>query len=238
MDDLLTYELSERIATVTLDDGKANVMSIRMLQALDGALARAQADQAAVVLTGRPGMFSGGFDLNVFKQGNAQQQYQMLEAGARITEKLLSFPLPVVAACTGHAIAMGVFLLLSTDVRLGADLPGARIQVNEVQIGLTLPRFAIEVCRQRLAPSHLSVAAVTALPYAPAQALAAGFFDELVAPEALAASARASAARLLQLHAQAFAATKLRLRKATLEALHLAIREDTADWASRFGVSG
>lgn len=235
MDNLLTYSLSEGIATVTLDDGKANVMSLRMLQALGAALDRALVDKAAVVLTGRAGMFSGGFDLGVFKQGDAQQQYQMLEAGARITEKMLSFPLPLVAACSGHAIAMGVFLLLSADVRLGVDTSGTRLQANEVQIGLTLPRFAIEVCRQRLSPAHLNLTAVTARPYAPHEAVEAGFLDQVVPADDLATAARAAAARLLQLNLPAFTATKLRLRQPMLAALHNAIREDTTEWAARFG---
>jgi enoyl-CoA hydratase len=121
-----------------MDDGNANVMSVQMLQALNAALDRAQTDKAVVVLTGRQGMFSGGFDLAVFK-GDPDEQLRMLQAGALLTEGLLSFALPVLAACTGHAIAIGAFLALSTDVRIGVD-QGARIQVNEVQIGLTLPR--------------------------------------------------------------------------------------------------
>ncbi len=165
MDNLLSYSLSEGIATVTLDDGKANVMSLRMLQALDAALRRAAADKGGGGAERPAGHVSGGFDLNVFKQGSPRDQYQMLEAGARITEAMLSFPLPLVVACTGHAIAMGVFLLLSADVRLGWDTPGTRLQANEVQIGLTLPRFAIEVCRQRLSPAHLNLTAITARPY-------------------------------------------------------------------------
>ena len=151
MQELVSYRLGDGIATVTMDDGKANVMSLRMLQALNGALDRAEADLATVVLTGRPGMFSGGFDLAVFKT-DPQALFAMLEAGARLTERALVFPRPIVAACSGHAIAMGAFLLLSTDVRIGIDAD-ARIQVNEVQIGLSLPRFAIEVCRQRLTPA-------------------------------------------------------------------------------------
>lgn len=85
----------------------------------------------------------------------------MLKAGAEMTERLLTFPYPVGAVCTGHAIAMGAFLLLSADYRIGTN-PEAKIQVNEVLIGLTLPHFAIEVCRQRLTPAHFSLAATTA----------------------------------------------------------------------------
>ncbi len=230
MEALVGYAFSDGVATVTMDDGKANVMSVRMLQALNAALDRAQADQGVVVLTGRPGMFSGGFDLAVFK-GDPEEQFRMLEAGALLTERLLSFPLPILAACTGHAIAMGAFVLLSTDVRIGVD-QGARIQVNEVQIGL--PRFAIEVARQRLAPAYLNVAAITAEPYSAPQAVAAGFLDEIVPAEMLAAAARGRALRLRKLHAESFTATKLRLRRQALDALRAAIRDDVADWSTRF----
>ena len=232
MSTLVNYTLDEGIATLTMDDGKANVMSVAMLQALNDALDCAQADDAAVLLVGREGMFSGGFDLGVFKR-DQDELFRMLEAGALITERLLSYPKPVVAACTGHAIAMGAFLMLCADVRIGVD-SGARFQANEVQIGLTLPHFAIEVCRQRLAPAHLNLVAGTAQPYAPAQAVVAGLLDEVVPAASLMAVARERMAHLLKLHAQAFAATKLRLRAGTLLALRAAIDADLADWRARF----
>ena len=231
--DTLTYTLDDGLAVVAMDDGKANVMSLAMLQALSAALDRAEAEAGAVLLTGRAGMFSGGFDLAVFKAEPAAQ-LQMLEAGARLTEKLLSFPRPVVAACTGHAVAMGSFVLLSTDVRIGVD-QGARIQVNEVQIGMTVPHFAIEVCRQRLAPAHFNMAVGTAESYAPQQAVAAGFLDEVVPADTLAAVARERARRLLNLHPGAFTATKARMRSTTLASVRAAIDADLADWAARIG---
>jgi enoyl-CoA hydratase len=229
----LQYELVDGIATLTLDDGKANVMSVAMLTALHEALARAESEQAMVVIRGRPGMFSGGFDLSVFKR-DRKELFQMLKLGADLTERLLSFPLPVVAVCTGHAIAMGVFLLLSADVRLGIQAD-AKVQANEVQIGLTLPHFAIAVCRQRLAPAHFNQAAITAHPYDPPQALAAGFLDELATPEALPAALKRRTDHLRSLNREAFTTTKLRLRAPALAALREAIARDVADWSGRFG---
>jgi enoyl-CoA hydratase len=234
MDAPLTYELNAGIATITMDDGKANAMNLRMLQGLGAALDRAQADKAVVVLQGRAGMFSGGFDLAVFKKGDVNEMRQMLEAGARLTERLLSHPQPVLAVCTGHAIALGAFLLLSADVRIGPD-QGFSIQANEVQIGMTLPQFAIEVCRQRLAPAHFGLVTTTAQAYSSQQAVAAGFLDEIVPAESLAAAAQAQAARLQKLHAQAFTASKLRVRRATLAAMQQAIQEDCAEWAALAG---
>jgi enoyl-CoA hydratase len=232
MDEPLKVQRHDGVTTITMDDGKANVMSVRMLQSLHRALQQAQQDDSTVVLTGRAGMFSGGFDLAVFKR-DPTETLLMLTEGARLTERLLSFPRPVLAVCTGHAIAMGAFILLCADVRIGVD-HGPRLQANEVQIGMTLPRFAIEVMRQRLSPAQLQLAAVTALPYSPLQAVAAGFLDELTPVSGLAESARIQLERLGKLDPKAFAATKQRLREATLTALHHAIHADIADWTARF----
>src|SRR5260370_10830717 len=102
------YQLKNSIATVTIDDGKVNVMSVAMLSALNDALDRAAADRAVVVLTGRPAVFSAGFDLPVLTAGSADAR-TMVKMGFEFAHRILSFPMPVVAACSGHAIAMGVF---------------------------------------------------------------------------------------------------------------------------------
>lgn len=232
MSDLVTFDVTDGIARISLDDGKANVMSVRMLAAINAALDRAQAEKAVVVLCGRAGMFSGGFDLNVFKT-NPLESVQMLESGARLALRLLSHPQPVLAACTGHAVAMGCFLLLGCDYRIGVD-QGARIHAIEVQIGMTLPRFAIELCRQRLAPAHFSLACTTAWPYAPRQAMEAGFLDEIAPAHELAARVQERAVYLSKLHQEAFAATKKRLKQPVVDALEAAIRSDVLDWSARF----
>ena len=233
MPGLVSYELTDGVATLTMDDGKANAMGALMLEALNAALDRAESDGAVVVLSGRPGMFSGGFDLATFKRSPAEIR-QMLEGGARLTQRLLSFPRPVLAACTGHAVAMGAFVLLSADLRIGVDA-SARIQVNEVQIGMTVPRFALEVCRHRLTPAHMQAAVLTARPHTPQQAVEAGFLDAVVPAQTLAAAAREAAAKLATLHAESFAATKLRLHQRVLASLRDAIRDDMAEWTDRFG---
>ena len=136
-----TYELRGRIATITIDDGKVNAFSITMLQALHRALDQAESDGAVVVLEGRDGCFSAGFDLKVFA-GEPERVLEMLTLGATLAERLLSFPTPVVVACTGHAIAAGSFLPLAADARIGADGP-FQIGLSEVRIGMTVPWFAI-----------------------------------------------------------------------------------------------
>ena len=232
MSELVRYSRSEAVSTIVMDDGKMNVMSPQMLQALNSALDRAQADKTVVLLTGRENVWSAGFDLTVFKQGKARQ-IEMLRGGAETAERLLSFPAPVLAACGGHAIAMGAFLLLSADVRIGVSNGSSKICVNEVQIGMTVPRFATEVCRQRLAPAHFNRAVLTAEPYDPQKAVEAGFLDYLVPATELMSAAGAKAEMLSKLVRESHVATKLRARDGTLKALRRAIEADIADWESR-----
>lgn len=217
----VTYELEGRIATITMDDGGVNVFSIPLLRRLHEAFDEAERHGAVVVLTGREGYFSAGFDLSVLR-GERPQIIEILTLGATLAERVLSFPTPVVVACTGHAYPAGAFLLLSADLRLGADGP-FRIGLNEVRIGMTVPWFAIEIARQRLHPAHFDRAVVSATMYSPVDAVTAGFLDRVVAPGALTSASLEAAAVLAELDPGAHAATKLRARAGALQAVRSAI---------------
>jgi enoyl-CoA hydratase len=195
-----------------MDDGKANVISPAMLEELFAALDRAEGDGAVVVITGRSQTFSGGFDLRC----PPEQAAEMIGGGARLAERLLSFPHPVVAACNGNAIAMAAFMLLSSDHRVGAAGP-FRIGLNEVVIGLTLPWFGISIARHRLAGPYYDRCAVTGAMLGPEEAVAAGFLDRVVEPDALRAAALESAEELKKLDRTAHRATKLRVRAQVLD---------------------
>ena len=222
----VSYQLQDGAATITLDDGKVNVLSRQVLRDIDRALDRAAADGAVVVLTGRPGVFSAGFDLRVLRAGGTEAP-ALVRAGFELAARLLSFPRSVVIACTGHAIAMGAFLLLSGDYRIGTAGP-CKITANEVAIGLTMPRPAVEICRQRLTPAHFTRAVVNAEVYAPDTAVSAGFLDHVTGQAQLTDAARDAARQLRTLDADAYAATKLRARDTTLAALRAAIDSDYA----------
>jgi enoyl-CoA hydratase len=179
------------------------------------------------VLTGRSGIFSAGFDLKALRSGGADA-VQMLKGGFELAERLLSFPTPVLVACPGHAIAMGSFLVLSADYRIGVS-GDFRITANEVAIGLTMPRAAIEICRQRLAPAQFNRAVVLAEVFSPEEAVSAGFLDQVVEPAQLSAAAAAAAQQLATLDLDAHLSTKQRVRSALLRELRVAIEEDDAD---------
>ncbi len=222
------YDLADGVAQITLDDGKANVLSPAMLAAVDEGLDRAEADGAgAVVLAGRDGIWSGGFDLATLR-GGGEASLGMLFSGFELSFRLLSFGVPVVIACTGHAVAMGSFLLLSGDYRVGADGP-FRIVANEVAIGLPMPRAALEICRQRLTPAAFSRAMILAEVHDPAAGLAAGFLDRLAPPDQVVTVARELATGFTQLDRRAHAITKARARAQALTAMRQAIEADRAE---------
>lgn len=229
MEKAVTYERRDSVATITMDDGKVNALSLGMLRQVNEALDEASSDRATVVLTGRPGIFSAGFDLGVLRKGG-KDALSMVKSGFELAERMLSFPAPVVVACSGHAVAMGSFLVLSADYRIGVS--GAfRITANEVAIGLTMPRAAIEVCRQRLAPAHFNRAVILADVFSPEEAVAAGFLDQLVAPPELSQTSGEVAQRLAALDLDAHLSTKLRARATVLRDLRAAIERDDADLA-------
>jgi len=217
MADLVTYTLDERVATIAMDDGKANALSIDMLNELLVALDQAERDEAVVVLTGREGRFSAGFDLKVFAE-QPERIVEMLRLGADFSERVLGFPTPVVVAANGHAIAAGSFALLAADVRIGTEGP-FKIGLNEVKIGLTVPLYVIALAKHRLHPAHFSGAVVNATMYSPQDAIAAGYLDRVVDARELRDASLAAAKELAGLNADAHKATKLRVRGDALKEL-------------------
>ncbi len=223
----VTYVLADSVAWITMDDGKVNALSPSMLGELNAAFDRAESDQVVVVLSGRPGTFSAGFDLTVL-QGGGPDAVPMLQSGFKLAERMLSFPTPIVVACPGHAVAMGVFLVLSADFRIGVTGP-FRITANEVAIGLTMPRAAVEICRQRLAPAQFNRAVVLADTFSPEEAVAAGFLDRIVDAPNLEETAKEVARLLGGLDPLAHRLTKQRVRARLLKDLRAAIEEDGAE---------
>jgi enoyl-CoA hydratase len=227
---LVGYEVDGPVATLVIDDGKANALSPAMFGAIAEGLDRAEADGSVVVLRGRDGVFSGGFDLNVLRAGG-EEALGMLRSGAALTERLLSFPAPVVVACTGHAVAMGLFTLLSTDLRIGPAGP-YRFVANEVALGMTLPYFAVEVLRQRLAPAAFGRAAVLAEAFTPVEAVAAGILDRVVPADEVVSMAHDAGHAMALLDRSAHVATKRRVREPVLRALREAIARDDEDFVA------
>jgi enoyl-CoA hydratase len=226
MAELVTYTRTDPVSTIAMDDGKVNVFSIPMLRGLHEAFDQAERDRTVVLLVGRPGCFTAGFDLHTLG-GTRQDAVALLRLGATLAERILSFPAPVVVACTGHAFPAGAFLLMAADTRIGADGP-FKLGLNEVRIGLTLPWFATVLARHRLSPAHFDHAAVTGDMFDPRTAREAGLLDTVVPSTELGALARSAAEDLGSIDRPAHAATKLRVRQRVLDELRAAIEAELA----------
>jgi len=174
--------ITDDVAVVRLDDGKANALTIEVIDAAHDAIDRAETEAKAVLLVGRDGRFCAGFDLGVMAGEDPDAARELLRAGAELALRLYMHPQPVVAACTGHALAMGAILLMACDTRIGAD--GAfKIGTNEVGIGMQLPRFAVVLARDRLSKRHLQMATQHAQIFDPAGAVDAGYLDRVAESE-------------------------------------------------------
>jgi enoyl-CoA hydratase len=147
-------------------------------------------------------MLSGGFDLKVMRSSANAAGKLVTDGGALIT-RMFGSEMPVVVACTGHAVAAGALLMLGADERVGAQ--GAfRIGLIETEIGMVLPRWAAELARERLSPRQLQIATVGAKMYDPDGACAAGFLDSVVEADLLEETGIAAAARWAKLPRAAY----------------------------------
>jgi len=227
MTSTVNYELNESVATITLDDGKVNVLSPAMQHNINEALDRAEqaagaGEVKAIVLAGNRKVLSAGFDLAVFNSGNAAAALGMLSGGFELSIRLLTFPVPVIIAATGPAIAMGSFLLLSGDHRVGSAK--TRCQANEVAIGMVLPISAIEIMRMRLTRAAYQRGVSMAATFVGDAAVAGGWLDELVEPDDVLSRAQQVAAEAAAtLHVRAHRASKLKARDDALKAIKAGI---------------
>ena len=222
------YRLEGSVAALDFDDGKANAVSPAAIDGLNAAMDRAEREAEAVLLTGRPGRFSAGFDLTTLKQG-PEAARDLVSAGAELLLRLYEAPLPIVAACSGHALAMGAVLLLGCDFRIGVS-GDFKIGLNEVAIRMTLPVFAVEIARDRLSRRHFQRAVIQAEIYGPEGAMDAGYLDRIVPAERLAEEAMAEAERVAGLPRRAFSETKRRVRGESVERIRRSLAEDMESW--------
>ncbi|MCA8900836.1 MAG: crotonase/enoyl-CoA hydratase family protein [Hyphomonas sp.] len=213
-----TVKIENGIALVTMDDGKANAISLTMLEAVNACLDQAEKDAEVLVLTGRPDRFSAGFDLKFMASSQPEDVRRLVNGGGKLAMRLFTSKMPVVIASTGHAIAMGAFLLLGGDTRISAR--GAyKVGANETINGMTLPSFGTELPRARLNPMYLTEALVQARLYTPDEAVPVGWLDKVVEPGELIDTAMATATALKAIANGAYYRNKLLARKPAIDAI-------------------
>ncbi len=213
----VTHVQDGPVSVITMDDGKVNAVNHGLIDELDSAL-QAAAGSRAIVLAGRPGVFSGGFDLSVVGSGGPDAQ-MLLHRGAGLVARLYQSPVPVVTACTGHAVALGAVLLMATDLRVGAR-GEFTIGLNEVAIGIQLPPMLIAMAHQRLDSARLTEAVLLSRMWTPDEAVGVGFLDEVSDPDAVLSSATERAKDLgTRLQPDAYQATRAYLRGSVTDLL-------------------
>jgi enoyl-CoA hydratase len=223
----VSSEIRDQVAVVRLDDGKANALSPGRIAALGQAVDEAEAQAGALLLIGREGRFSAGFDLKALGEG-PEVGRSLVQAGGELAMRLYALPMPVVIACTGHAIAMGAVLLLSADLRLGAR-GDFKIGLNEVSIGMSLPVFALELARGRLSKRHFDRAVLQGELYAPDAAADVGYLDTCCESADLEGAAFEESVRLAALPRGAYARTKARMRSAVVGSVLDGMQKDLSE---------
>lgn len=215
MGDAVTTTIEDGVAVVRLDDGKANAMSMAVIDGLHEALDTATKEATAICIAGNAKALCAGFDLSVMR-GGIEGMVELVRSGGELLMRLYGHPQPTVVAVTGHAMAAGALLVLACDTRISGDAP-AKIGLNEVAIGMTLPDFAVALAQDRLSKRYLTRATIEAEVFSPEGALAAGYVDMIVAVEQCERTAIDEARRLGQLDASAYAGTKQAVRQTTID---------------------
>lgn len=224
MTDVVAINIENKVATITIQNGKVNAISHQVIDELNKALDKAQEAEAVVVITGKPGMLSGGYDLNVMRESMSSAM-QLVEKGSTLSRRLLSFPYPVLVACPGHAVAKGAFLLLSADYRIGVE-GDFKIGLNEVAIGMSMHDAGVELARGRLAPVFFNRSVILAEMVSPQDAITMGFLDKVVDESQFLPTVNFIAQAMTKLDMKAHYNTKLKARADLLKRLDAAIEKD------------
>lgn len=223
------YEERGRVAVIRLDDGKVNALSPDLITALTETLEHARARARAIALFGRPDRFSAGFDLRVM-MSSPEAMRDLVRAGCELLMRVYEYPLPVVMGCTGHALAAGVLLLATGDVRIGVR-GDFKLGLNELAKSMPVPIFAQELARDRLDPRALVAATLGATVYEPEDALGVGWLDRLVDADELEEHVIETARAMVPLSGNAFAVTKRTLRRRTIEYVRATLADNLAEFA-------
>ena len=204
---LATLNKDGNISTITLDDGKANVFSSKMSQDINQCLDEVATEEGCLIITGKEGMFSAGLDLKTIQSGDTDKILEMSTAAFKLLARIFSFPRPVIAACSGHGIALGTFLLCCCDYRVGVK-GDFMIGANEMRTNMVIPDPILELIKFRVAQSHKYRAILGAEMYSIDKALEAGLLDEIVSPDELAKTVNEKAKDLATMGHPSYTMTK------------------------------
>lgn len=214
----------------------ANALNHALVQELHAAVTRApQHGAKALVLSGSAGMYSGGLDVPELLSYDRATMSRFWRDFFELLRSIAISPIPVTAAITGHSPAGGAVLAIFCDHRIAAE-GKFKIGLNEVQVGLPVPRVILAALVRLVGHRHAERLAVRGLLISPEEALATGMVDNLVVPDEVVPAALAWCREMLALPPAAMAITRRTLRAdfaALFDELSEATREEmTAVWFS------
>ena len=226
-DQIATLTTEGDVSIITLNDGKANVFSPEMSNTVSNLLDQVPGDKGSLVITGRSGIFSAGFDLKIISSGDSDAVASMIKAGFTLLARIYNFPRPVIAACSGHGVALGAFLLCCADYRIGAKGQFI-VQANETRNNMSIPAPILEISKSRIAKTHWYRAILNAEAYPVENAIEPGYLDEVTDAENLMKRAMEVANDLATLGHPHYKITKDLDQKETLKRIRDAIGENTS----------
>ena len=204
---IATFKKEEDISIITLDDGKANVFSSEMSQQVNDCLDQVETEKGCLIITGKEGMFSAGLDLKTIQSGDMEKILDMSSSAFKLLARIFSFPRPVIAACSGHGIALGTFLICCCDYRIGIK-GDFMLGANEMRTNMVIPTPILELIKFRVNNSHKYRAVLGAEMYTLEKAKEAGLMDDVVNPEDLMQAAMEKAKDLATMGHPSYALTK------------------------------
>jgi enoyl-CoA hydratase/carnithine racemase len=210
------------VVEIKLARPPVNAFNDAMLTAIHDALAAAMRGPArALVLSGRPGMFSAGLDVPSLLGKNPAEMRAFWRLFFDVQRQIAGFPVPIACAITGHSPAGGAVLAMYCDYRVMAQ--GAfKIGLNEVAVGIHPGPVIHGVLRRVVGARRAELLLASARMLTPDEALAIGLVDELAAPEEVVDRAIAWAQSLASLPAAALAATRALARADLIEIVRTA----------------
>jgi enoyl-CoA hydratase/carnithine racemase len=213
---------------------KKNALTVAMYQAMTDALHAAQADAAvrAVLITGQPGVFTSGNDIDDFMNRPPAGGIDSPDSPVVLFMKALyGFEKPVVAAVTGAAIGIGTTMLLHCDFVYVSD--EARLAMPFVSLGL-VPEFASSLIVPRLM-GHVRAAEKLLLgdPFTGADAVEFGIANAVLPAGEVVNHARRIAERFNSLPPGAVRESKKLMRASATPAVMAAIQAENQQFAAR-----
>ena len=204
---IATIKKEDDISIITLDDGKANVFSPEMSNQLNVCLDQVDTESGCLIITGREGMFSAGLDLKVIQSGDVDRILEMSSSAFKLLARIFSFPRLVIAACSGHGIALGTFLICCCDYRIGIK-GDYMLGANEMRTNMVIPTPILELIKFRVNDSHKYRAVLGAEMYNFNQAQEAGLIDDVVDIDNLMSAATEKAKDLATMGHPSYTMTK------------------------------